>query len=154
LSCAEHTTAVPTHTPDAEHWSVRVQRFPSSQLVPVGWLVKLHVPAARLQCAPVWHSVACATQSWSDEHPHVLLWTAQAPLTHCSVVQVRPSLQAEAVRGVSVQRPVAIEQSMVWHTLGAGQTTGLAPWHAPPTQVSVCVHGLLSSQPEPLALAG
>ena len=71
-------------------------------------------------------------------------------------LHLSPSLQPEPsfLAGLE-QLPVAESQVPAsWHWSLAAQTTGLAPLHTPPWQVSVWVHLSASLQVEPLVLAG
>src|SRR5437660_894044 len=81
----------------------------------------------------------------------------QAPALQTSLsVLASPSSQG-LPSGVTGFEQVALSGSQTpasWHWSWAVQTTGLAPVHVPPWQVSLCVQRSPSLQAAPSALAG
>ena len=79
------------------------------------------------------------------------------PLLQVSVwLHLSPSLQPEPSFLLGLEQvPVAESQVPAsWHWSLAAQTTGLAPLHTPPWQVSVWVHLSASLQAAPFVLVG
>ena len=81
----------------------------------------------------------------------------QAPAEHASPeVQAFPSSHVDPSGAAGFeQTPDAGSQTPAsWHASEATHTTGFAPVHTPPSQVSVCVQALPSVHVEPSAFAG
>ena len=141
---AVQTTGSDPEQMPATQASVRVHGSESLQGVLSGATGFEHRPLAGLQVPARWHASE-AVQTTGLEPAH-------APPTQVSVrVQASPSLQGVLSGATGFeQRPLAgLQVPARWHASEAAQTTGLEPTHAPPTQVSVCVHGSESLQGVP-----
>jgi hypothetical protein len=116
-----HTTGVPPHTPFV-HWSAVVQRFPSSQAIPLANGVLTQPPVAGSQKSSV---QALPSLQASAVPPHV-------PLVHWSpVVQRLPSVHGVPfATGVLPHSPVTGLQLSVVQGLPSLQTMPL-PVHVP-----------------------
>jgi hypothetical protein len=139
---------VPPQVP-AVHTSLFVHVLPSLHGVSFGLFGLLHTPVAGMHSPASWHwSLAVHTTGACPTH---------VPASQKSAcVHRSPSSQlVPSPIGGLLQRPVAESQSPgTWHRSLAPQTIGFPPTHAPPRQVSACVHRLPSSQLAPFALAG
>src|SRR5258706_485477 len=136
------------HTP-ARHVSPMLHALPSSQGVPSGCVGFEQAPDVGLHVPTSWHGSLAAHATG--------LVPAQMPARHVSVcVQALPSLQAVplGLLGLEQVPEVGLQVPGSWHWSLAVQTTGLAPAHTPPWQVSVRVQALLSLQAAPLGLLG
>jgi hypothetical protein len=79
---------------------------------------------------------------------HVPLMQLSGPVHESPSLQLVPLVTLVGAE----QLPVDVLQvPAILHMPGLGQVTGLPPVQLPPMQVSVCVHGLPSSQPVPVA---
>ncbi len=163
----EHVPVEVSHVPAAWHWSDAVQvtgfepvqvpptqvsvcvhRLSSLQAVPSETVGLEHAPVEVLHVPAAWH--------WSDAVQVTGFEPVQVPPTQVSVCVHRLlSLQAVPSETVGLEHtPVEVlHVPATWHWSCAAQVTGFEPVQVPPTQVSVCVHGLLSLQVVPSLFA-
>jgi hypothetical protein len=81
---------------------------------------------------------------------HTPAWQVSGPVQSLLSLQLEPLVMFGLLHV-----PVPGSQlPAMWHWSRAVQETEFAPVQAPATQVSVCVHRLLSEQSEPSGLAG
>jgi hypothetical protein len=144
-----HVFAVPgLHVP-AWQVSLRVQAFPSLQVVPFVFAGLEQVPLTVSQVPAVWHW-SDAVQVFGPPGLHAPPWQVSTS------VQALPSLHVDPFAFAGLEQvPLAVSQvPAVWHWSDATQVFGVPALHAPPWHVSVRVQALPSLQAAPFALAG
>jgi hypothetical protein len=129
--------------------SLRVQAFPSLQVVPFAFAGLEQVPLTVSQVPAVWH--------WSSTvHVFGAPGLHAPPWQVSTRVQALPSLHADplALAGLE-QMPLVVSQvPAVWQWSDAAHVFGAPGLQAPPWQVSTRVQALPSLHADPFALAG
>jgi hypothetical protein len=145
---SSQVTALPAHVPFV-HASPLVHTSPSLQDVPSAAAGFEQVPVAESQTPAVWHW-SCAEHATGFDPAHPPCWQVS------TWVQAFPSSQVVPFAfGGLVQKPSSgLQVPAMWHWSCAVHTTGFAPVQSPAWQLSVCVHGLPSSQELPSTRAG
>ena len=134
-------SASPVHTPT---WQVSetVQASPSLQTVPAA--TRLYWQPLTGSQVPLVHGLSSSQETAAP--PHTPPWQVSGEVQALSSSQALPL----ALTG-SLHSPVRGSQAPAsWHWSLAAHTTGSAPAHWPPTQVSNWVHRSPSSHPVPL----
>ena len=142
------TGLLPVQAP-AWQASVWVHALPSLHVVPSGRLGLEQTPDDGSHVPAAWH--------WSEAVQMTGLLPVHTPVSQASVcVQALLSLQVVPSGKLGLeQTPVdVLHVPTPWHWSDAVQMTGLLPVQTPPTQVSVCVQGLLSLQVVPSGRLG